>query len=312
MSGLTIKVTSPSFSKNATLRAELLERFPQAQFNDKGLKLEGETLVAWLSDADAAIIGLEPISEGILAQLPRLRMVSKFGVGLDNIDQDACARRGIAVGWTGGVNRRSVSEMALSLMIGLTRNLYFASRQLHNGTWNKSGGFELTGKTVGIIGVGYIGRDLAQLLKPFNCRLLANDILPPDDFYRGMNLIPASKEEIFRTAQVVTLHVPLTAQTHHMINAETLSMFRPDAFLINTARGALVDAEALKQALKQKKLAGAALDVYEEEPVVDAELLALPSLICTPHIGGSAVEAVLAMGRSAIHHLETQLAYMAA
>lgn len=298
-----VKVTSPSFSKNPLLREELLHSYPNACFNDEGKRLEGDALIEWLSDADAAVIGLEPLTGEVIEALPRLRMVAKFGVGLDNIDQETCIRRGIAIGWSGGVNRRSVSEQTLCLMIGLCRNLYFASRQLHAGVWNKSGGYELTGKTVGIIGLGFIGRDLVKLLAPFRCRILVNDVLPIDDFYAEHGLIAASKEEIYRSCHVVTLHLPMSPETRNMINAETLKLFRKDAFLINTARGGLVDQDALKSALREHQLAGAAMDVYSDEPVTDPELLALPNLVCTPHIGGSAVEAVMAMGRSAIGHL---------
>lgn len=297
-----VTVASPSFSKHPVLREELLAHFPKARFNDAGKRLEGDALVAYLDGADAAIIGLEPMTREVLERLPELKLVAKFGVGLDNVDADACRALGKVIGWTGGVNRRSVSEMTLSFMIGLCRNMFFSSRQLHQGVWNKTGGYQLSGKTVGIIGVGNIGQDLVPMLKPFDCRVLVNDIEDRSALCQTYGCIEASKEQIFRESHIVTLHVPMTAQTANLINAESLKLFRPDAFLINTARGGVVDQLALKEALKTRRLAGAAIDVYADEPVTDDELLGLPNLVCTPHIGGNAIEAVLAMGRSAIEH----------
>lgn len=297
-----VAVASPSFSKHPVLREEVQRHFPRARFNDAGKRLEGDALVAYLDGVEAAIIGLEPMTREVLARLPALKLVAKFGVGLDNVDVAACRDQGIAIGWTGGVNRRSVSEMTLSLMIGLCRNMFFSSRQLHQGVWNKSGGYQLSGKTVGIIGVGNIGQDLVPMLKPFGCRVLVNDVEDRSDFCQEHGCEAASKEQIYRESHIVTLHVPMTSETANLINRETLKLFRSDAFLINTARGGVVDQGALKEALKAGRLAGAAIDVYADEPVTDDELLGLPNLVCTPHIGGNAVEAVLAMGRSAIEH----------
>jgi D-3-phosphoglycerate dehydrogenase len=304
MSHPIIKVTSPSLSKNPILQAEIARRPYRAVLNTEGHRLAGAELAEFLADAEGAIIGLEQVTEDVLKSCPKLRVIAKYGVGLDNLDHDACRRHKVAIAWTAGVNRRSVSEMVLSFMLALGHNIPLTMQLLKKGTWNKEGGFQLSGRTVGIIGLGNIGKDLAGLLRPFGCKVLGNDIVDVKDFAAREGVTLTTKEEIYRTADFVTLHVPWTPETHHMINEQTLKLFRPDAYLINTSRGKVVEEPALKKALQAGKLAGAALDVYEEEPPHDLEFLQLPNLICTPHISGNSFEAVVAMGRSAIHHLD--------
>lgn len=299
-----IAVTSPSFSRHPRLRDELLSRFPGARLREDEERLDGERLRTYLAGCDGAVIGLEPVDAPLLDALPELRIVAKYGVGLDNIDQAACAARGVAVGWTPGVNAQSVAELSLCFMLGLVRNVFFTGSQLRAGQWVKRGGRQLSGKTVGVIGVGHAGQALIRLLAPFGCRVLANDIADRDDFCAETGAIVATKKRIFAEADIVTLHVPLTSDTHHLIDAGTLSRMRSGAFVINTARGPVVDETALKAALDSGHLGGAALDVFAEEPPRDRALIEHPRLIATPHIGGNADEAVLAMGLSAIGHLE--------
>ncbi len=300
-----IKVTSPSFSKNPLLQKELTSRPFRVVLNSEGHRLEGSTLASYLADAEGAIIGLEKVDEDLLGKCPGLRAIAKYGVGLDNIDAEACRRRQIFIGWTAGVNRRSVAEVTLGHLLGLAHNVYPTLQLLKQGKWNKEGGIQLSEKTVGVVGLGNIGKELVEMLRPFGCRVLGNDILDLKEYAAKAGVVLASKEEIFRMADFVTLHIPLTTETHHLINAQSLKLFRPEAFLINTSRGSVVDQAALKEALRTGKLQGAALDVYEHEPPTDLEFLRLPNLVCTPHISGNSFEAVLAMGRSAIAHLDS-------
>jgi phosphoglycerate dehydrogenase-like enzyme len=299
-----IKVTSPSFSKNETLIMELASLPIRSTLNATGERLQGDALVRYLADADAAIVGLEKVTPAVLDRCDRLRLVAKYGVGLDNIDLQACRERGIDVGWTPGVNRHAVAEQTLGYLIGLSRNLYFSTRRLQQGLWEKVGGRQLSGLVVGIIGLGHVGKELVRLLQPFGCTILANDICDIRNFCDQWDVIPTSKEEIYARADAVTLHVPLTADTRQLVNAQVLSQMRPGAFLINTSRGEVVDQLALKHALKHGQLAGAAIDVYTSEPPADIEFLKLPNLVCTPHIAGNSAEAVVAMGRSAIDHVK--------
>lgn len=300
---MNIVVTSPSFSSNKLLQEEIYKYFPNAKLNLDGKRFNKEELIEYIKDADAVIVGLEPINKEVLDKCPKLKIVSKYGVGLNNIDLEACKKRKIAIGWTGGVNKLSVAEMALGYMLMLCRNLFVTSNELKNGIWNKAGGFQLSGKKVGIIGVGYIGKEVIRLLKTFNCKIYVNDIINQDEYYKENNLIETSKEEIFKTCDIVTIHTPYDDTTKEIVNLEVFKIMKKSSFIINSARGGIINENDLKYALQNKLIGGAAIDAYIEEPPTDKELLNLPNLICTPHIGGNSKEAVEAMGMSAIKHL---------
>jgi phosphoglycerate dehydrogenase-like enzyme len=299
-----VAVCSRSFSKNTVLRAELLACYSQVTFNDAGSQLAGDRLVEFLSGHEKAITALEMIDDYVLSRLPELQVIGKYGVGLDMIDFNAMRQHGKRLGWTGGVNRRSVSEMVISFAIAMLRHIPAAQREVLSGTWRQHVGGLLSGRTVGIIGCGFIGKDLVELLQPWGCTLLANDILDFPDFYLHYGVTPVGLEELLQRSDVVTLHVPLDKSTRNMISAERLALMKPSAILINAARGGLVDEAALKAMLVKKLLAAAAFDVFAVEPPQDQELLALPNFLVSPHIGGSAEEATLAMGRAAIDGLD--------
>ena len=299
-----VAVCSRSFSKNTVLRAELLARYSQVTFNDAGLQLTGDSLVEYLSGHNKAITALEMIDDHVLSRLPELQVIGKYGVGLDMIDLDAMHRHGKRLGWTGGVNRRSVSELVISFAVAILRHIPAAQREVLSGNWRQHVGGLLSGRTVGIIGCGFIGKDLVELLQPWNCTLIANDILDFPDFYARYSVTPVGLEELLQRSDVVTLHVPLDDSTRNMLSVTRLELMKPSAILINAARGGLVDEAALKAMLVTKRLAAAAFDVFSVEPPQDAELLNLPNFLVTPHIGGSAEEATIAMGRAAIDGLD--------
>ena len=299
-----VAVCSRSFSNNPILRAELLERYPDATFNDAGRQLSGESLVEFLRGHQKAITALEVVDAALVSKLPDLQVISKYGVGLDMIDQAALRAHGIRLGWTGGVNKRSVSELVVAFAISMLRQVPAAYRDILAGTWRQRVGGYLTGRTVGIVGCGHVGKDLVPLLRAFGCPVLANDILDFPDFYAAHGVEPVDLESLLRRADVVTLHVPLDASTRGLLSRERLALMKPGAVLINVARGGIVDEPALKEALQAGRLAAAAFDVFAVEPPTDDELLALPNFLATPHIGGSAHEAVLAMGRAAIDGLD--------
>ena len=301
---MKVKVTTLAFSKNEFLVNELKKTFPDAVVNEEGKRFNGDELITYLEDADAAIIGLEQITGEILEKLPKLKIIAKYGVGLDNIDLVACQQRNVIIGWTGGVNKKSVAEMTLGFMIGLSRNLFTTSNLLRELIWNKSGGKSLYNKTIGIIGFGNIGREVAAFLQPFQCKILVNDIVNFDELSGYSNIFQVDKVELYSKADIITIHTPLNDQTRNLVTKEVFQQMKPTSFLINTARGGIVNEKDLKEALINNLIAGAALDVYEEEPPIDKEMLALPNLICTPHTGGNSYEAVVAMGESAISHLK--------
>lgn len=299
-----VAVTSRSFSRHPVLRAELLERFERVTFNDEGRTLAGPELVRFLRGHAKAITALERIDEAVLSELPELKVIGKVGAGLDMLDLEAMARRGVLLGWEGGTNKRSVSELALALMLASLRRLVPANASLRAGEWKQAKGRTLSGRVVGLVGLGHVGRDLAVLLVPFGCRLLGFDVRVDEAFCREHRVEAAELDRLLGEADIVSLHVPLSPATRGLLNGERLARMKPDALLINTARGGLVDEAALKAALKAGRLGGAAFDVFAEEPPSDPELLALPNFLATPHIGGSTEEAILAMGRAAIRGLD--------
>jgi len=299
-----IAVTSRSFSRHPVLRAELQAIHADVTFNDAGASLAGRSLIDFLRGHDHAITALERLDDAVFTALPELRVISKYGVGLDMLDLDAMALHQVQLGWTSGVNKRSVSELVISNAIALFRHVPKANREVLDGTWRQHMGNHLSERTVGIIGCGHVGKDLAVLLGAFGCKVLAHDIVDYADFYAANGIEAVSLEDLLKRSDVVTIHTPLDASTENILNAERLALMQPHALFINAARGGLADEAALKSMLKDGRLAGAAFDVFASEPPEDMELIALPNVLTTPHIGGSAEEAILNMGRAAIKGLD--------
>ena len=300
----SLAIASRSFSKHPILRKEVLKLYPDAKFNDEGLSLYGDSLVKFLKGYEKAITALEVIDEKILSKLPDLKVIGKYGVGLDMIDLNAMTEYGVKLGWTGGVNKRSVSELVISFAIYLLHRIPFANSEVRNGKWYQVKGRQLSNCTVGIIGCGHVGKDLIKLLKPFNCKVLVNDILDFKDYYQENSITPLGLEELLQKSDIVSLHLPLNNSTKNIISSTRLKMIKKDAVIINLARGGLIDEEALKQLLLDNKIAGAALDVFANEPPTDLNLALMDNVIVTPHIAGSTEEAILAMGMAAIDGLK--------
>ncbi|MDB2676327.1 phosphoglycerate dehydrogenase [Amylibacter sp.] len=299
-----IAVCSRSFSRNNILREELLSRYANVTFNDAGLKLEGATLVKFLSGATKAITALEIIDDKVLSQLPDLKVIGKYGVGKDMIDLRAMKSHGKYFGWTGGVNKRSVSELVVSLIISMLRHLPVAQRDVIAGGWKQRVGGLLSGRTLGIVGCGFVGKDLIQLLNAWGCKFLAHDLIDFEDFYKQYNVEPVTLTDLLKRSDIVSLHLPLDETTQNIMDVKNLSLMKPSAILINAARGGLVDETEVKNMLIENRLAAAAFDVFSTEPPNDDELLLLDNFFATPHLGGSSQEAILAMGMAAIDGLD--------
>jgi len=297
---LKIAVTSYSFCKKKELLNELQKISKNLILNDKKDSLSEEETIKLLSSAELAIVGKEKITKKVLEQCPHLIGISKYGVGLDNIDQSALEEKNIHFFYEKGVNKTSVAEQTLGLMLTLIHNQYQSSESLKKGEWIRKGGFQLSNKTIGIIGVGNIGKELIRLLKPFSCRILVNDILDQKKYYQAQGAIECPKEKIFSDSDIITLHTPLTSLTKNLVNAHTLSLMKSSAFIINTARGGIIDQRALLDFIQNDCIAGAGLDVFENEPESNIELLSHPKIFCTPHIAGASHEATLLMGESAL------------
>ena len=299
-----VAVASRSFSRHPALRAALEAAYGRVSFNESGASLAGSGLVDFLRGHDKAIIALERIDGALLDTVPELRVVSKYGVGLDAIDLRGMETRGVRLGWTGGVNRRSVAELVISSAIALLHRVPVATDELGHGQWRQVVGRQLTGRTVGIVGCGHVGKDVAVLARAFGCPVLAHDILDFPEFYHAHGVRPVDLPTVLQEADVVTIHLPLDDSTRGLLDRSRLSLLRPNAVFINMARGGIVDERALCEMLGAGRLAGAAVDVFEREPPTDRSLIDLPTVIATPHIGGSTEEAILAMGQAAIAGLD--------
>jgi len=260
--------------------------------HDRHRAMDEATLIQLAADASAIIAGPEPVTDRVMAAGPRLRVIHAPGVGYDHIDIAAATRRGIAVCIAAGCNHHAVAELALGMMIGLARQIQLMDRAIREGRWLAATGPEFWGKTLGIVGLGSIGKSLALLGRGLGMRLLAHDALPDLTFANQHEISYVALRRLLAESDVVSLHCPLTPQTRHLINAETLALMKPTAYLINTARGALVDEAALAVALRDRRIAGAALDVFEREPPRPDLFAAFDNVLLTSHRGGATHEAI--------------------
>ncbi|HZF29582.1 MAG TPA: NAD(P)-dependent oxidoreductase [Gammaproteobacteria bacterium] len=299
-------VPAISFAQHPGLVKLLLERYPGAKVNVEGVpyyRSEQET-IDYLRGHDAAIVSFEPINERTLGALPELKVISKLGVGLDKIDPAALRAHGVRLGWTPGVNKRSVAELTLCLAIAALRHvvdLNAAMRRAERPLQRM--GRHLSGRVVGVHGCGEIGKEFVRLLQPFECTVLACDTKDYSEFYARYGVTPVSFDELLARSEVLSIHLTVTKLTRGLYDAATLDKLRPDCVLINTARGRIVDETALKERLKARRIAAAAVDAFAVEPPTDDELLSLPNFIATPHLGASAEEARWRMGETAIDGL---------
>lgn len=299
-----VAVTSRSFSKHPALRRELSARYPNTTFNDAGESLRGQTLIDFLKGHEKAITALEPLDAALFDAVPELRVIGKYGVGLDMIDLTAMQARGVKLGWTAGVNRRAVAELALGFALSLIRRVPESLSLVTDGGWRQVSGRQLSGRTVGIIGLGHVGKDLATLLRAFDCQVLAHDIVTDKDFCTRVGVEMTSLEDLLDRSAVVSIHLPLDDSTRGLIGAAQLARMPAGAILINTARGSIVDEAALALELQSGRLGAGAFDVFAAEPPTDNPLIGLDNFLATPHIGGSTEEAILAMGMAAIDGLD--------
>ena len=298
-----VAVTSRSFSKNKILRDKLLSLFKNVTFNESGDRLFGDNLVSFLEGHTLAITALEVIDEYVISRLPDLKLISKYGVGLDMIDKNALARHNVRLSWTPGVNKLSVAEMVISSAISLLHRIPENHKEFLRGEWHQIMGRQLTGKTIGIVGCGNIGREVVRLLKPYGCKILINDIVDLTDFCQKNDASQCSLFDLFKYSDVITFHVPLNESTKDLLNSKNCMFIKQGACLINYSRGGVVNELVIKKMLIEKYISGAAFDVFDVEPPLDLEFIKIDSMLSTSHIGGSTEEAVIAMGLAAINGL---------
>lgn len=298
---LRVAAVSPSFCEHPALRAELLALFPHAKLNLALKRLQGDELVEFLDGHDVAVVGLEPLTAQVIARLPALKIVAKLGTGVDMLDGRAMAERGIRLGWKPGANALSIAELTIAFALVALRQMGSTNLALRQrGDVSRRMGRLLSGRVFGLHGCGHIGQQVVRLLAPFGCQVLACDLVEHAAFYAAHGVQAVGFDELLERSEVLSLHIPLNSRTRGLYSREVLARLRPDCVLINTARGGLVDEAALHERLSTGALAAACADVFAREPAFDSPLIALPNFFGTPHIGGSAAEARLAMGRIAL------------
>lgn len=256
-----------------------------------------DEMIDILQGIDGAIVSIDPFTPRVLGAAKQLKVVSRTGVGYDAIDVKAATENGVAVCIALGSNNRAVADYALGLLLTCSRRLLENLTEVRKGSWKRYQGRDVAGATIGIVGLGAIGKEVAKRARGFDMRILAYDVYRDEAFAaeHGVTYVPL--EKLLRESDYVTLHILLNEQTRHMINAERLALMKPTAYLINTARGGIVDTRALYEALKEKRIAGAALDVFEQEPLeADNPLMELDNVYLSPHAAGQTEQAMRSMG----------------
>jgi D-3-phosphoglycerate dehydrogenase len=263
-----------------------------------------EELIDLLRGIDGAIVSTDPFTARVIQAADRLRVISRTGVGYDAVDVPAATARGVIVTTTPGVNRHAVADWALALILCCARQVPENLAEVQRGVWTRHEGMDLDGKTLGVVGLGTIGKEVAKRASAFGMRLLAFDLAQDLPFAKEQGIAYVPLEELLRQSDFVSIHCFLNAATRHLINRERLLLMKPTAFLINTARGGIVDTDALYQALQAKRITGAGLDVFEGEPLrADSPLRALENVYLSPHCAGSTADARRRSGTMAAENL---------
>lgn len=296
-----ILITSRSFRKTEGPHQDLLrDAGYQIVESPHDRPLAADELAEAIAGVVAAILGVDEASATVFEHAERLKVVSRFGVGIDQVDLDAATRHGVVVTNTPGANSVSVAELAIGLMLALARHIPRHNQIVKRGSWQRIQGIELSGATLGLIGMGHIGREVATRAFALGMKILYHDpVQPPQELVDRLGASSHTLEELLSRSDVVSLHAPHTDATHNLIDAQALDHMKSSAMLVNTARGGLVDEEALYEALVRGKLAGAACDVFSEEPPRESPLLELDNFVATPHAGSATLQATIRMGTMA-------------
>jgi len=299
-----VLVTPTTYGKeDPRLRAILEAEVGEVIYNQTGRPLSSVELQPLIRGVDGIIAGLDRIDDAVIAAADRLKVISRYGVGVDTIDLDAARQRGIVVTHTPGANSTSVAELTIALILSLARNIPQAVFETKSGRWPRLSGLSLEGKTVGLIGLGAIGRQVARRLGGFDCRIIAFDPCVDEKTGGEFGVQMVALDDLISQSDFISLQCPLNQDTRGMVNSAFLNKVKPGTYLINTARGELVDEIALCEAVKNGRVRGAALDVLAEQPPrPDNPLLALPQILVTPHMGSHTDSAMNAMGWQALEN----------
>jgi D-3-phosphoglycerate dehydrogenase len=286
-----VLITTVPFGDKNRLPLEQLEAAGvEYLINPLGRKLKEDELAEMVTDFDALIAGTEAITDKVMGKASRLKLISRVGIGLDSVDLLAAERRGIQVSYTPDAPAPAVAELTIGLMLSLLRSVHIVNAQMHRGEWHRHFGRRIPEVTIGIIGTGRIGGRVLHRLAGFGSpRILVSDTHPNLEVAPELKLEWVGKEEIYRQADLISLHVPLTAQTKNMIRREHLLKMKPDAMIINTSRGGIINEHDLAEVLKAGHLSGAAIDVFEQEPYTGV-LAQIDRCLLTSHMGSMSVD----------------------
>lgn len=301
---MKVLTTPRSYGKTDPQLFALLERAGlEVVRNGTGGILDKETMKRMLAGCDGVIVGVDPLDAEVLAAAPKLRAIAKYGVGVDNIDLEAAKARGIKVSRTVGANAEAVADYAMALMLAVARKAVMIDAHCRKGDWGKITTRDVSGATLGLLGLGAIGKNVARRAQGFGMTVLAHDPFWDAEYAAAHNILRAAPEEIYRQADFISLHLPLLPETRNCIGAAELAKMKPDTILINTARGGLVDEAALLDALESGRIYGAGIDAFAEEPPSDPRWLKLENVVLGSHCAASTTGAARNMGRMATENL---------
>lgn len=305
---MKVLVTPRSFGKTDARAFEILkEAGLEIVVNATGGILDRERLAEMLADCDGVVLGVDPLDASVLAGAPKLKAVAKYGVGVDNIDLDECKRRGITVSRTVGANADAVADYAFALMLAVARRVVRIDGLCRKRDWTKLDCVDVSGKILGLVGLGAIGKGMAARARGFGMRVLGHDVFWDDARAGELGIEKASPEDICRQADFISLHVPLTEATRGMIGRGQIALMKPTAIIVNTARGGVVDEDALLEALKSGRIYGAGIDAFEREPPDNPDWYGLDNLVMGSHSAASTDGATVRMGRMAAENLVRDL-----
>ena len=296
---MSLKVVVGSRSRSRSKEAmEILEKNGYIlELNPFDRTLTEDELIERIKGASALVAGSDKVTKRVLeAGSPTLKIVAKQGVGYNTIDIEAAKELGIAVTITPGANSKSVADLTMGLILNAARNISGMDRAIRNNEWYRYTGCELNNKIIGIVGMGHIGGEVAKRAYAFGMKILAYDIYPRQDFIEKYNVTYVSLEKLFKQSDIITLHAPAIKATENMINRDSLNLMKSTAILVNAARGELINEEDLYEALKNKKIGFAALDVYKNEPLKNSKLTDLENIVFTAHAGAYTKSAIIGAG----------------
>ncbi|MFL0473379.1 phosphoglycerate dehydrogenase [Priestia sp. 179-F W1.4 NHS] len=287
--------TSPSFAKYSNEPIDLLTK-NGIELIQLPADISEDQFLDHIQDAAGAIVAFNHINQHVLSKAPHLKIICKHGIGVDNIDLKATNEQDVWVTNVPDANKHAVADFTFALMLSLARQVPLAHQQTKEGNWPRIFGSDIHNQTIGIVGLGSIGREVAHRAKGFSMEILAYDPYPNYDFANANGIKFVELDELLRNSDFVTLHMPLTKQTKNLIDSEQLEIMKESAYLINASRGEIVVEKSLYKALKSNTIAGAALDVFEKEPAQEHPLFDLPNFIATPHIAGYTIGAINSLG----------------